>query len=522
LVWDTFIDTLNRAEIMVGVDADLNNEDVRQIAENTPKKVTVWHIPEQTRDLSATFVSDSEALDQLDHAVTNGERVLFFADSAEKVAGQAARLQAAHPDKHIVAIHQKKGCATAGNPEIVSLLGNFDAGVDTIDVLLLSPTVESGISLNVEHFTKHIAIYGGTVQPSQFNQALLRDRTARTWTIGISGHGFRHETISRADIINGLSAASRRVSELSDGCITAIPATPFDECCVERLIAANSTRNHYANHLWFLLEHRGWTLNCGPTDNNPNGRALHREAKQRLADQQCQAVLAANDVDAHTASQYRESHRLTTEQSAELARFDVRDATGHKHQPVNALDVRVWRDGKLEMEVQRMEDAVMTPAPSERDQSEADAGIPLVARHYDGARRESMGVLFDALGINPITGEGEITADSAMAAWQSLKGTPQGDILDTYGIARLNQPPQSPVRWASDALAKFGLWIEGTGHHDRTYRLAMEMKLTKQGEIKLPGFLYVQACIARRGRVARSRMSNLSTMAAATGQRRAA
>ena len=511
-VWDSLGESLRGADVAVGVDADLSTQDVWWLAELTGRPITVWQIAEGKRDLTATFASDTEALDQLDLAVAQGERVLFVADSANKVAGQAARLRAAHPDKRIVAIHQKAGTATAGTDEAVALLGDIDAGVADIDCLLLSPSVESGVSLNVAHFTRHIAVYGGTVEPAQFNQALLRDRTAKAWTVGIAGHGFKNDTTSAGAVLNGLSAASRRITELSDGSIAAVPATDFDLHCIATQVAANTTRNSYAAHLWFLLEHRGWTVERGQTGNNATGKALHKAAKTALMDEQRAAVLAAADVDAKTASQHREAHRLTQDESAELARFDVREATGivTGELPDNAVDV--WRDGRLEREVQRFEDALIAPAPTERDQAESDAGVSLAARHHDGSRRESIQALFSALELNPATGDGQITAASALAAWQALKGSPHAAVLEAKGISRFGKEPQSPVRWASDTLAKFGLWLHSQGHDTRTYTIARDAKITKDGEIKLPGLWAMQAFVEQRGKVAaaqqtRSRIS---------------
>ncbi|MEA3642963.1 MAG: hypothetical protein VBE63_23920 [Lamprobacter sp.] len=504
-VWQALGAAMSGAEIAVGVDADLSTRDVWWLAELTRQPITVWVIAEAERDLKGTFTSDSEALAQLDEALAQGGHVLGVMDTANQVAGQAARLRAVWPDKKIVAIHQKPGCATAGTDEAVALLADINAGVADIDVLLLSPAVESGVSLNVAHFTKHIAIYTGTVLPSQFNQALLRDRTATTWTIGISGHGFKSDTTSAGAILNGLGAASRRITELSDGSITAVPATDFDRHCVAATVAANATRNCYANHLWYLLEHRGWTVERGQTGNNATGRALHREAKRQLADEQRVAITEAADIDAKTAAQHREAHRLTQAESAELARFDVRQATGITDGELPSIAVDVWRDGRLEREVQRLEDALIAPAPSERDQSESELGVPLAARHHDGARRESIQALFSALGIDADTGDGTITAESALAAWHALKASPHAAILESCGITRFSKAPSSPVRWASDTLAKFGLWIQGTGQKGMKYTLAMDAKITRDGEIKLPGFSAMREFIDSRGRVARSR-----------------
>jgi hypothetical protein len=106
--------------------------------------------------------------------------------------------------------------------------------------------------------------------------------------------------------------------------------------------------------------------------------------------------------------------------------------------------------------------------------------------------------LFAALGIDPMTGAGTITATSALAAFNALKGTEQGHVLTHFGICRFSRTPAYPVRWATDALAKFGLWLIGQGHDGRGYAVAMGEKRSKTGVFQLPGWDRMVQIKARR------------------------
>lgn len=524
-VWQALGELLRNARIGVGVDADLSTEDVRLLAALIGRPVTVWEITEAPRDIDGRFVHEDVAVADLEAAVAAGERVLVYSDSANRIASLAAHLRAQHPEKNIVAVHSSRAIATSGTLEAETLLADINANVEGIDCLLLSPTVESGISLTIPHFQRHFGFYCGQLDPSQFNQGLLRDRTARAWTLAIMGNGIHSRPDSFGDMLNGLASSSRRVAALSSGTIAIEPASAYDRACCAQMAESARARNGYAAELWHVLEHRGWTLKRGQMQMDKAGRAIRAESRKLLREERADAVLNAEDLDTNELDRLRAKRKHNPDESAQVARVDVRVATGKVDGDLDAEDVELWQEGRLESQAQRMEDALSQPGATERDHVEAEMGIPLSARHLDGPRREAIHALFAETGVNPADGSGEVTHESALAAFNALKASPHAAVLAAAGIAQFRKPPKYAVRWLNDVLGKFGIGLEGAGHDGRRYRVAMDAKRSKAGELLLPGFALMAAVVNRRGISSQMNLKEsmgASAMCEGSAQRRAA
>jgi hypothetical protein len=505
--WDKLTRMLVNAELAVGVDADLSTADVGMIAAAVAAPVHLWIVEESARDKRAEFIHEDALLTQMYNAVADGEKVLFITDQAGKMAGWAEDLRARYPDKTIIDVQSRAGVASTGTEAVTALLRNIDEGVKGIDVLLLSPAVESGVSLNVPHFTRHFALYGGTVEPSAFNQMLLRDRAAQHWQIAIAGNGFAHFADTLGEALNGLAAAQRRVIELANdddagGFGQFVPNTAFDLDCCRTIAAANGARNQYAADLFYLLQHRGWTVKRSSARAEAGaGRDICKSGREAFKAKITKAIGAAPDKAAPDVETIREKYAQTPEESAIVARFDVRESTGISagiSTDIGADDIDLWQDGKLTNQNRLFADLTAPEGVSERDKSDVAAAVPVSLRSYDAARGEAVRALFAALGIDPATGGGTITAESARAAFDTLKGTEQGHVLTHFGICRFNRTPAYPVRWANDALAKFGLWLIGQGHDGRDYAIAKGEKRSKTGVFQLPGWDRMVQIKARR------------------------
>lgn len=517
--WDKLIRMIVNADLAVGVDADLSTEDVRMLAaavagsgRATAQDIHLWVVEESARDKRAEFIHEDGLLTQMYNAVEAGETVLFVTDQAGKLAGYAEDLRARYPEKTIIDVQSRAGVASTGTEAVTALLRNID-GVKGVDVLLLSPAVESGVSLNVPHFTRHFALYGGTVEPSAFNQMLQRDRTATHWQIGIAGHGFAHFADSMGEALNGLAASQRRVMALADeggefGRF--VPNTTFDLDCCKTISAANGARNRYGADLYYLLEARGWTVGRSSITAAPGaGKEIRQAGREAFKAKIEKAIGEAPDKGFADIETLREKYAQTPEESAIVARFDVRESTGIStgiSTDIDADDIDLWQDGKLMNQNKLVADITADEGVSERDKSDAAAAVPVSLRSFDAARGEAVRALFAALGIDPVTGGGAITATSALAAFNALKGTDHGHVLTHFGICRFNRTPAYPVRWAGEALAKFGLWLIDVKHggtdgaDGRAYAIAKGEQRSKTGVFQLPGWDLMMTIRDRRSR----------------------
>lgn len=503
-VWDKLCTVINQSRLTVLADADFSTADVLMVTDSVPRRrIVVYEIEAGAIDKSATIGAADDVNVALDAALASDDLpVLVQADSATLVASEAARINLMYPHLKVLAVHQADGIATAGSKAAKALLEDIDKACQQYDVLLLSPTVESGVSLNVAHFKRHFALYSGCVEPSAFVQMLHRDRCAANWHIGIMGHGFQSRPESFAAALNGLAANQRLVINETGSNAAVTPATAYDRDCCRVLSRSASQRNRYACGLWHQLEARGWNVQRGACVPGARDRAkdIKKVRSDALSDAKTGAILTAPDRAADDVKRLKEKQRITPEESAMVARYDVRKATGHGHDcgDVRPEQVEHWQDGRLESQARNFEALGTDPDRAERDARDIDADVPVALRSYETARAAGLRALFDALGLDSETGAGEMTETGALEAFNRLKGTDEAAALASAGICHFERTPAYPMRWVSDALKKLGLWLTSQGKR-RRYSIAQGESRTATGKLKALGWDAMKAiCDARR------------------------
>ena len=73
--------------------------------------------------------------------------------------------------------------------------------------------------------------------------------------------------------------------------------------------------------------------------------------------------------------------------------------------------------------------------------------------------------LLTVAGIDKKTGEGRITAESAMAAFNALSGTRDAATLADERLASFARIPTRPVAWLSNILRRLGVRLESHQTH---------------------------------------------------------
>ena len=467
---------IQNARLVIGVDADVNNQTVQTLAAlRGPEQNLVVHTVESQWALPKIRFGEKRAIwNEILTAVRNNEKVLVSADTAGEVIRLSKILKALHPDKKIVEIQSRQGVATTGDPAVKTLLKDINAGIGDIDVLLYSPAVESGVSITMPHFNKHFSLYSGVTSPTQIVQQVRRDRTASIITIGFCGNLVRNDPTDPGAILANLDAAHRQTVTSSraagDGFeVTARPATDYDRRVCSYLAQEAVAKNNAARNLLYLLEGLGYQterLSAAAPEIGTDDLAAARDLE--IAAEQL-AITTAAEISETEREAIRQSYQPTPEQSAESCRYDIRQTTGKvdEFQVIEETDLLNWRNGKLTGEVSRFAALAGDPDAAGIDAQDELNEVTLAARSHRQALVDASRALFASAGLDPDTGAGTVTHATALAAWQSLAGTPTAQVLERHRIARFEKkPPSYPVRWLNQAINKYGLDLEA-GEHNR-------------------------------------------------------
>ena len=480
---------LTQARIAVGVDADLSTQDVLSVAGLVRRPVVVVDMTAKPHRGRVVFADADKMKTAILEAVGSGQKVRVACDSSKAAIELTALLRAANPDKRICCIHSRGGDSTAGDSEVLALLRDVNSGIAGIDVLVHSPTVESGVSITVKHFDRSFGLFGGrSVAPPGFIQMLKRDRTAELFEVGLSGNCRQWlETRPRAILAN-LDATHKATVELVGdagavaGLVAIKPATDFDERVVSYLATRNVDLNDAGQNLLLLLESRGYQVE--QADGLSKISKEEKQQARQLADADyADGVLNATPIDSERREELDGRYQLNPVETAECERYDAAVANGIEPAELTADDLRLFEHGALTKWNRRWDLLQANPlAGLANDVSDADFVEPLALRRHELAIADAYRTLFEVVGFDRLTGAGEVTADSAMEALRNLQAAPCRSVLEHAGLCRFDRVPKYPVRWVGDALKKFGLALEEHGHgEDRRYTIQQDVLTTGDG-----------------------------------------
>lgn len=498
---------LLKKPVAVGVDADLSTRDVLALKEATGRAVCVVIVKPKPAPLSAEFGDYRQIWQEILEAVGRGEAVRVATDSATQVRKLEALIKDRYPDRRVMAIHAANGVATNGRADVLALLKNINGVVQDVDVLIHSPCVESGVSLTVPHFTRTFGIYCGSVSPAAFVQMLRRDRTATRFEIGILNNGRKFEEASAPRILANMEATHRRTVELGRdeaGFLMRLqPASPWDGRVAEYKAVGNIAGNCYAQNLWVLLESRevkcsqlGSVAHCEP-------EAMDTATNLTMAHYR-EAITNAPDLDEKSRQALEAVYQPSPEQSAAMARYDLKTTLAVGHVDAPALDV--WDEGTITPKIARFEALVGAPLEGlAADKEDSLSGVSVAARASRLAKAEAFRTAFEVAGFDPKSGAGTVTRESALETFKNLAASPVRPVLEHAGLCRFSQSPKYPIRWLSNLLEKFGLILvqdarPGTaGPRGRVYRLAMMPVWDTAGRrLKTPGWNAMSTIAERR------------------------
>ncbi|HYQ92431.1 MAG TPA: plasmid replication protein, CyRepA1 family, partial [Candidatus Competibacteraceae bacterium] len=481
-VWNTLVTLLQGAAIVVGADADLNTATVTALAEALPERdIQVLELTTVDTDLTVEYGDRRQAWQRLLAALNAQQKVLIGTDSAKEVQRLELTLRQYYPDRRILAVHSQAGTATTGADAVQALLANINTAAPAYDVLIYSPAIASGVSLEVAHFDLHIFLYHAAVIPADFVQMMRRDRTARRFFLGFCGPCRDQAETDPAVILAHLDASHKRTVILASdeaGCtIRLMPQSSYDRHVVANLAREATARNHAGAHLLHLLEARGYRL-VRSIEATVESTVL-QTARQSQTENYNQALLQAEPITLEEREGFRhQTTPLTPEASAAVAAYDARQVLALAELDAAALDH--WDQGRLAPKVRRYRLLREPLAALADDLADEEASAALSNRRNRLALAEALRHTVEVMGFDPATGTGELTEATALDTFKSLQSSTTRPVLEVQHLISFRQPPAYPVRWCSRLLAKLGLKLTcirqtgSDGHRQRCYAIAVE------------------------------------------------
>ncbi|WAT03306.1 hypothetical protein O1V64_00355 (plasmid) [Rouxiella badensis] len=265
-------------------------------------------------------------------AVKQGEKILLATDSKAFGSGMYDQLCTEFPDKKFLYVSQD----TKQLPDVEAFTDKPNAEAVKYDALIYSPAISSGVSLEVQHFTRHFGMFCGQIVPSDAIQMLRRDRNAHTFLLGVEQQNGRKETSvderrgAYADATlytdNVLGNVSDVMFDKETGRVTfGLDDSDFADMQIHLAAQEAESRNDFRNNLLLILEADGYDVERLAENNAASeaGKAMRRDARERVWNQTVLIHMEAETPSEEERNALLECEYLDVIQQAQLARYEI-------------------------------------------------------------------------------------------------------------------------------------------------------------------------------------------------------
>lgn len=436
-VMDTMLEAMAKAKRVLLCDADANDSVIslcEQASPGTP--ITIIEIEGSMDHVEVRFGDDEEVWQKALELINAGNRVLVASDSAENAKRLAVMALEKTPDLRLLLIYRD----SKADPAVEAFLANPSEEAVKYDVLIYSPAISSGVSMTQPHFQHHIGLFSGnTVGPSDAVQMLRRDRTARSYLIGIGHSNVQRET-DREAIYRGLVAADEiacAFEETSDEILLRRKKTAFDELYLSCTTNENRAKNNFANNLLLMLYADGYKVSrlAGDPLLAKLSRRNRKHAGELVFNQRLDLI---DSVSTPSEEEFARLSRMEIRSEAESARVD-------RYQMENQLcvkvitpdDVAFYDDGGLS-KVYALELLQATEAQALAfDKAQRKAKVTLTKTRFKTPARAFLRDVFSILNIDPVTGKGEFEASACRQVLAKIMESQ--DTAEMYNSLRLGK-----------------------------------------------------------------------------------
>lgn len=314
------------------------------------------------------------------------KKVLFSSDS-RKQAETVARI-AWDQGKKVLLVTQ----ATKDNAEVIEFFANPNEAVKKYDVLCHSPSIQSSVSITVEHFDAHFCIFGGVVSIDDAKQFIRRDRTAKKIIVGI--HHTTNFAVEKKDAIASFYSSGDQ---------------EFDKIAIQQLHLNAREKNHFQQWLSIGFELDGFTMSRLPAEKAADDEAsrIFKSGRKAVKETVTRGTLKAGR-EAIISSVVERKEKATNDKEYFLNNFiDVSEATGKFYEEITEDDVKFFNEGAGLPKLKNMKCWLLN---DERFQNlvERDEKLTGIDRgHYADIRKHLTNVMH-MLGISK-SGEGVIS-----------------------------------------------------------------------------------------------------------------
>ena len=482
---------VQNADLVVVVDADINDATLALFRE-WRDDVTFWRMDKPV-DKTIQHGDIKQAWAMIEDAVNSGAKLVIPTDSVKEV--EALGSGSLFAGRKVICIHGDN----VGSTKVQEALRDINAAAKIYDTIIYSPTLASGLSLTEPGF-ETVALYFGVISPADFLQMTARNRPAKTITVGFHGHGFHTKPADVAALWQAQLTTKTKSEQIA--ALHLLPGedfpnfvwTDYDKKRVANLIQENESRSNCYGHFLELAQDRGYML--ARLESTETGSDLRGTARDAATAAHVERVISAPLICDIEADAIRDGAKKRTQENADkLYAHDTRHWLGIADETaLTTDDVELFNRGAFIPKAKAFEALTCTEQEALTvDFKERGSGREGSRCSNVQVKRELYRGFLEAAGVNPDTGDGRVTVDSARAAWELWNA--QRFLVVGTGCGSLPTqcpPPKIIMAWFGDQLRRIGLgqerihtrsgdWYRVTGYEKMMQHHLARKRLIRNG-----------------------------------------
>jgi putative DNA primase/helicase len=293
-------------------------------------------------------------------------------------------------------------------------------------VVLASPTIGSGFSIEKNYFDDVYMLLTGILTPTDIMQMSARYRPAKRLFMGFEDKNNRPDQTTEESKLLGDMLIDRRlrlsIDPTTDKLTIDVKASELDTLRYKILMQQEESRKDYANKTLLCFIAKGHIVKMLDSEiiDDTSYQRESKAAKKIVKERRIDAIIHADVIDEQQAEQHeKNANKTKLKEKLELARFKITEQLAIK--TLNHEDVKFWQDKGLKKIhlFETLQANEQTCIAFDQQQAMTQSNISLRTKALEKHRIYTM--IFDRLGIDKQTGEGSFSFTQALDALKRLQ-----------------------------------------------------------------------------------------------------
>lgn len=348
-VYDAFVNKIRKGKLIVGADADLNDETVAWLKSIRTDETfyLISHKPFNKGKNITQHKNQNTVLAIIKDTVAQGKNAWVCTDSKNmaKKAGFFLQSDISAMVDDIKATTDLTDAdiliatsENSGDERVAAFKKNPDKESRKYRVIIHSPIISSGVSVVNDHFDAVFGLFYGVLAPNEILQTIGRVRTVKTIHIAFKIQNDHRNFKKEEDFID-YEVVKRSKYDSNNACLA---LTDFDKNRLADKANRNNQLINVENDFFILAQLKGYTVNNG-SNVVTKIEGLNKAFKEKRIND----IALAEPISDDLAKEWHEKNDLLTQaQTNSLKLHDVKELTGKDYHDVTDTDIEFYIDHK--------------------------------------------------------------------------------------------------------------------------------------------------------------------------------